>query len=61
MKVMKDAFEVMDNIGNKKVYQLQEMGPKRNSKNALSTDANNQTVGVGDAVRIVDGPHKVSI
>lgn len=61
VKVNKDSFEVLENTGTKHIYQLQNIGQKRFSKNLMSTDAENQPVGTGDLVRILDGPYKVRL
>jgi len=59
VKVNKDNFEILDNTGNKQTYYLQNIGPKRFSKNSLSTDVDNQPVGTGDLVKILEGTYKV--
>lgn len=41
---------------------LTAMGPKKNSpKNANTIDSNQNTINVGDIVKVTDGQHKVKI
>jgi transcription elongation factor SPT5 len=61
VKIERDSFKVLDNTGNVQTILLQEMGHKRNTKHATALDCNQNTIAIGDVVRVIDGPHKVHI
>jgi transcription elongation factor SPT5 len=61
VKVDRDSFKVLDNNGTVKHVTLQEIGNKRNTRDATSFDSQQNAIGIGDIVKVVDGPHKVHL
>jgi transcription elongation factor SPT5 len=59
IKSDKDVYKVLDNNGVVRSLRLQEMGPKRNTRDGYRMlDKNATQFGVGDSLRVVDGPYK---
>ena len=58
VKIERDSFRILDTGGHVQIVMLQEMGNKRNNKNATSFDGHRNPVVQSDMVAIVDGMHK---
>jgi len=58
VKIEKDSFKVLDNNGTVQAIRLQEIGNKRNLRDAVSFDANHNQIGIGDVVKVKDGNYK---
>jgi len=56
VKIERDSFKVLDNNGNVQTIRLQEIGNKRTSKDAVSFDRFQNQIGVGDVVKVANGP-----
>lgn len=61
IKIEQNTFKVLDNNETIQTIKLQEIGFKRNSKDAVSFDCQRNQIGIGDIVRVVNGPHQVII
>ncbi|KAL6063390.1 Transcription elongation factor SPT5 [Balamuthia mandrillaris] len=48
VKVELDSFKVLDNTGNVRTLKLQQVGNKRNSRNAVAFDSRQNPIGIGD-------------
>ena len=59
VKVEREGFKILDNNGNVQTVRLQEVGSKRNSRTAVAFDRNQNQIGVGDVLKVLDGPNKV--
>lgn len=60
VKIERDSFKILDNNGNVQTARLQEVGNRRNSRNAVAFDRHQNQIGVGDVLQVLDGPNKVS-
>jgi hypothetical protein len=58
VKIERDSFRILDTGGHVQTVLLQEMGNKRNNKNATSFDGHRNPVVQNDMVAVVDGLHK---
>lgn len=58
VKIERDSFRILDTGGHVQSVKLQEMGNKRNNKNATSFDSHRNPVVQNDLVAIQDGVHK---
>jgi len=60
VKVERDSFKILDNNGNVQTVRLQEVGSKRNSRNAVAFDRHQNQITVADVLQVLDGPNKVN-
>jgi len=58
VRIEKDAFRVLDNNGNVQNIRLQEIGNKRNLRDAVSFDSNHNQIHISDVVQVKDGTYK---
>jgi transcription elongation factor SPT5 len=61
IKVEKDSYRVLDQDGSIKNIRAQEITQKRDSKKAVSLDANQNTIQVGDIIEVIGGEHQVRL
>lgn len=59
VKVERDTFKVLDQMGNVKTIPEKEMGRKKNSKFTASLDAKHNTINQNDSVMVIEGVFKV--
>jgi transcription elongation factor len=58
VQVLVRSFSVLDTKGQTTVVPLQQMGHKKRTRQAVTTDIKNNQIAYDDMVRIVSGPHK---
>jgi len=58
VKVERDSFKILDTNGHTRSVRLQEVGNKRNSRNAIAFDKHSNPIGTADVLQVIDGPHK---
>jgi transcription elongation factor SPT5 len=59
--VDKDQYTILDQHGSSRTIRTQEITQKRDTKRAVSLDANQNTIQVGDLVEVISGPNTVRI
>jgi len=58
VRVDRQSFSVINNNGVVQEIKVQAIGQKKNSRNAVALDGNQNQLSVGDLVKCTDGPNK---
>eukprot|EP00013_Stygamoeba_regulata_P001552 CAMPEP_0177634116 /NCGR_PEP_ID=MMETSP0447-20121125/3199_1 /TAXON_ID=0 /ORGANISM="Stygamoeba regulata, Strain BSH-02190019" /LENGTH=1069 /DNA_ID=CAMNT_0019135821 /DNA_START=2162 /DNA_END=5372 /DNA_ORIENTATION=+ len=58
VRVDRDSFNLLDNAGNVQSIRLAEIGRKRNDRDAVAFDKNQNPIAINDIVSVVDGKYK---
>ena len=59
VRLEKENFQVLDMFGKQVSLRHNSVNKKRENRNAMALDAENNNIQVKDIVKVIDGPHSV--